>query len=551
MNTIGFQVDLSGIQNKGLHTIPAADFQHVLCEGATGAGKTASLILPTLADRLKRGHTVIFFDHKGHEHKKVKALAKEAGRLDDVVELGKPHGSYINLMAELDTIRLKEMIKVDASSKDIYWENSAANLLEDVLVPLRKLYTLIQLLNEHDLFGTVNATIFKKLEKFGIDIFEKPSFQTVASILSSPKQFLSYRKALQEIPDDLKRVLKRDDLPGNHRVHNKKDLLARILTFETSILSLDRFNLSEEGETASGNNGVFQVLNNSIASYAKKDYINIDEYTIPALMDKNAIIIIDTQSFGEDILKLLLESILKKSVMRLRTGTEREMSVFIDEANRVLYPSIDLHSDVLREAKVELVIAIQNQAQMINKFGETVWESVQSNIKHRYLIDINHEMYYNDRHTTSAPLLMEHSRLRDADLAFYARERNRVNIRKNFLGECDTLPESFTVLYDLDHFEHDASITIEDQFGEQYIMSYYGEHIMQKVGDAYPETPVGKPMSGIQIEIDLEESHPYDNLFAYEVDGEGIDNYTREKTHDTSIVYLNPSELEFEDEYEL
>ena len=96
MEPMGFRINGMSAHIETNKAIPPIDFQHVLCEGATGSGKTASLILPILDDRLQRGHTIIFFDHKGHEHKKVKALAKRAGRLKDVVEIGKPHASYIN-----------------------------------------------------------------------------------------------------------------------------------------------------------------------------------------------------------------------------------------------------------------------------------------------------------------------------------------------------------------------------------------------------------------------------------------------------------------------
>jgi len=194
-----------------------------------------------------------------------------------------------------------------------------------------------------------------------------------------------------------------------------------------------------------------QHLDNTIASYAKKDYVNINEYTIAELMQKNAIIIVDTQSFADDIMKIFLESILKKAVMRLRTNNTTPLSVFIDEANRVLSPSIDLHSDVLREASVELILAIQNEEQMINKFSQTVWDSVKLNIKHQYAIDIQHKISYNDGDFMLVePMHFEDPELMDAENGFYALEKNQINIQKHFLGESDLLPKKFTVVYDLD-----------------------------------------------------------------------------------------------------
>ncbi|MCI0500148.1 MAG: type IV secretory system conjugative DNA transfer family protein, partial [Epsilonproteobacteria bacterium] len=71
MQRIGFKFG-EQIETVSIKTIPPIDFQHTLITGATGVGKTASMILPTLDDRIQKGHTILFFDHKGHEHKKVK-----------------------------------------------------------------------------------------------------------------------------------------------------------------------------------------------------------------------------------------------------------------------------------------------------------------------------------------------------------------------------------------------------------------------------------------------------------------------------------------------
>ena len=54
MEPMGFRINEMSAHIETNKAIPAVDFQHVLCEGATGSGKTASLILPTLEDKLKK-----------------------------------------------------------------------------------------------------------------------------------------------------------------------------------------------------------------------------------------------------------------------------------------------------------------------------------------------------------------------------------------------------------------------------------------------------------------------------------------------------------------
>ena len=484
---MGFKIETDFGDKREKSIIPAVDFQHILCSGPTGSGKTASLILPTLEDRIQRGYTIIFFDHKGHEHKKVKFMAKQAGRLGDVVEIGKPHASYINLMAELDVIRLKEMITENGMSKDPYWANSAANLLEDLVSLLRRLHTIVRALKSFDGFEEKLFNILQELNDYGIDIYEKPSFQTLSKIIATPKKMLQFKELVSTIPHTIEEMLHDNDMYEKADMVGLRLIFGKILTLQKVLEASDRFTLSQDkSDTNSGNNAVLQHLDNTIASYAKKDYVNTNEYTITDLMQKNAIIIVDTQSFGDDVMKIFLESILKKAVMRLRTGSTSPMSVFIDEANRVLFPSIDLHSDVLREAKVELVIAIQNEEQMITKFSETVWNSIKLNVKHQYTLDIKHRISYNEgEFMFPHPILLDNKDLLDAEYSYYAFKHNQNNLKKHFLSNSDLLPEDFIVVYDLDMFEHESAVYLEGRDGSKYLYVYHGEEIVNIVRSIY------------------------------------------------------------------
>ena len=246
MEPMGFRINGMSAHIETNKAIPPIDFQHVLCEGATGSGKTASLILPILDDRLQRGHTIIFFDHKGHEHKKVKALAKRAGRLKDVVEIGKPHASYINLLAELDTIRLKDMVREQGMSRDPYWSNSAANLVEDIISPLRKLHDIVNTLKEYDIFQMKGDEVLKGLKEFGIDIHKKPSFQTLALIVAFPKKLSAYKDMMLSVPHELERILDDDYKNGNDEIKNRRQILAKVISLKKSIQAASRFIVSED-----------------------------------------------------------------------------------------------------------------------------------------------------------------------------------------------------------------------------------------------------------------------------------------------------------------
>ena len=88
MSTImGFLQNSTEIEKSKIHTIPPMDFRHVFITGATGSGKTASIIMPTLLDRIEKNNAIIFFEFKGHEHRKIKKMALANNRLNDILEL--------------------------------------------------------------------------------------------------------------------------------------------------------------------------------------------------------------------------------------------------------------------------------------------------------------------------------------------------------------------------------------------------------------------------------------------------------------------------------
>ena len=84
--------------------VPLVDvnFTHSLCIGQTGSGKTTSFIYPNIQHRMNIGHGILFFDIKGSEHLALKKLANDNNRLSDVIEIGKPWGSNINIIESLN-----------------------------------------------------------------------------------------------------------------------------------------------------------------------------------------------------------------------------------------------------------------------------------------------------------------------------------------------------------------------------------------------------------------------------------------------------------------
>lgn len=504
---MGFLSQENSLIDNGTGRIPV-DFRHALISGATGSGKTSSLITPNINDRIARGHSVIVFDHKGHEHLKVKALATSHNRLRDVLEIGKPYGAYINLLAMLDRKTFENGI-IDMggglSARDPYWIRSAASLavsIFDVLRSANRFFSLIErVLNLPRLSMSVKIsyTIRKNEtheEEYDFPVTES-SFSTILNVCRTSLELFKFQTACGELQNRMEDMLDTAAAAaknltaagspyGEDSVNELLLLGSELNTFRRDVEILGSFetDVKERGNSA-GNNGVLQILQNVLYGAGKADFLNSGEVDLVRELEKGAIVIIDTQSVDAHVYGLLLESLLKRLGNRTRKKSFRPVSVFIDEANRVLPGGEDLHVDVLREAKVELVLAVQNEQQMLVRYGQTAWEAIAENLLHRYEIDDTHRVRTGEgRLFHPEPMLFDGDTLRESEIAFHDLEESRRTLADRFIGP--RLPSRYTVEYSPYAFSEQLSITVRDEdTGEKTEHKYAGKEgkadIMKKV----------------------------------------------------------------------
>ena len=190
MTTIGF-IQQSDANNS--NQIVPKDYRHALCYGDTGSGKTATFIMPNLQERIQQGNAIVFLDHKGHEHQKIKHFAIDANRLEDVVEIGKPYGAYINFMATFNSDSLQSAIEtmLGGGGKDPYWSGSAAKLAVRCAEIHRKYYEIGKILDDVFNISKDQMEVILDEDDDGtvqgkLQLDDEPSFETLSKILTTP-----------------------------------------------------------------------------------------------------------------------------------------------------------------------------------------------------------------------------------------------------------------------------------------------------------------------------------------------------------------------------
>ena len=367
-------------ENKKLQ-IPV-DFRHALILGETGSGKTASVITPLLIDRIKRNHGIIIFDFKGNYHYTVKAIAKKFNKLQDVIELGKDYGKYVNLLKDLPIEVLDKILRnaLGHYKEDKFWEESAIQLGISILAIIKYMNELIK------------------------DYKYPYSLKSLIEIASNAKM-------IKEFKEETIKYL--NEVFSNAKDYSEKLNLIRIIAKYYQMLdkvadndSLERMIENNEKTVLTS---VIASLINPIASLIK-DNINTDEIDILDELEKGKIIIVSLNDFEESILNVIVHSIFAKIHLFKMSYPDFHLTIIMDEAQKVLNDNFELPLDTLREYQVEVVLATQSIANLKEKLNSSKVEALLANLVHKVYLNgqdmklPKFEAFYNNEYYQLVPI---------------------------------------------------------------------------------------------------------------------------------------------------
>lgn len=450
------------------------DFKHVMIVGQTGCGKTTSAILPTMDDRIKAGHGLLVFDYKGCEHKKVKFLADKHGRLGDVVMINTPWGEKINIIKEADEKQLRNFMQriMKGSQGADFWTNMATNIATSSLLAIKSMHELKQ--------GELSS-LFRRI---GFRKNYDPSFARVVEHTGTIEAFEHlYDDAKMHIEilenmDEIRRFCKinrqnpREAFARN--LHKIKVSLRNLLTFATCASEFIGRNARQNQEQKDKFYGNYTFMLSSLIELASCDILNTDQNSITQLLNQGKIVIVNSASLNDNALALMLGSTLSRLALRQNANDLPAVSVFIDEAQRVINENTDLHADVLREARVELILAFQNESVLKNSIGgESKYNELTGNLTHKYFykndllhfcggkqVDFSHlkifEYQHNGKIYTAKPMFLNEKEMLMTELKF--QEMN--NIKDRFCYE--SLDKNKILVYNKELLETSGLIECVD-----------------------------------------------------------------------------------------
>lgn len=393
MRKMGFIIEKETTPVSNNSLIVTKDYTHSCAIGQTGSGKTSCYIYPNLQQRIKDKDAILFFDYKGKEHQAVKYFAKEHNRFNDVIEIGKDWGKSINIIKYMSKSDLEDFIKniVSMEKSNEYWARAGSNIAVSIL----------SIISDYDKFITLVENHPKKDELFIFCIKDDsskniPRAKTLYSLYEivksteSVKEFHEHMSSFTEdFTDGLKQLTTQSEQLVVRKevniVNSLKDITKELFILQKKLNdNLKCLSTFQQKTGSSNHESLINSINKPISSLSLKKSLNDDNFDVIEALNQNKIVIINTQEFSDSALSYFSNSLFKEFEKRTNQMANNSISVFIDEAQRVISSEYDLPIDVLREARVELFLAFQNEELMVEKLGLNKYKSLSKNITRKF-----------------------------------------------------------------------------------------------------------------------------------------------------------------------
>ncbi len=383
MPTMGFEKDSQRVIEQPLVPI---SFTNAICYGKTGSGKTSGYILPNIENRIKQNHGILVYDFKGNLHVQVKMIAQKHGKLEDVVEIGKPWGEKINIVQKLDSRTIRDVfVNMHGGSADPFWQNAAANLFSAIFkiqINFQKIAKLEKTAKEQDI--DIERTSFGLIDK---EVSLRSIFNVIKSLQDLKEFFNSVSMDQKYTQKNIKNILAQN---GDKRVAlYLANHLEKIEKSLDEIEAYKKLDPDKKGDMTGGLYSVLDVASSIISNAGTNEYINDNLFDMTDSLREGKIVVVNLRGLDDTILGILNLSIYRALQKNLNKKHNHPVSIFIDEAQKVLHPNYLPDVDVCRESEFEYIFATQDRLLLDTTLGPMRTESLLRNIVVQYSFATN------------------------------------------------------------------------------------------------------------------------------------------------------------------
>jgi len=394
MRKLGFLASDATTEETNIENtlIVPTNYTHSCAIGATGCGKTTSYIYPNLNKRIKEGHGILLFDYKGKESAAVKAIAKRNDRLTDVMEIGVPWGVKINLIKYMNEAEIREFTIsiMGLEENNPYWSITGGNIIVSLWKVIKSYCEILNIAEKLDL----KAYFEKSLIRY--DYPSNLTFRSFAEITESKRSLTNFAVNLPNLIKRFKYILENElkvafNESSQESVFEKFEELSMAIVNFIDIVAKDIIPLKvfEEAKNSENSSTTFQTIilamSTTFGAIAEVDAFNEDSMDLVEALNNYKVVVINTKELNSTILSSFVNSLFNELSKRTVQVNLTPISIFIDEAQRVMNESTDIYIDVLREAKVELFLAFQNPQLMIESIGDNKFSGLLQNLTKQYL----------------------------------------------------------------------------------------------------------------------------------------------------------------------
>jgi len=475
-------------------------FTNSICYGATGTGKTTCFILPNIEEKIKNEYGVLIYDFKGNLSAQVKVLADKYGKLNKVYEIGKPWGVNIDILDGITSRAIEAIFKSLRTRSDAYWTNAARDLFENLYKLLYESHKAEKILK-----SIVNDTT--TLSKY------EPKLNRIYSFIKSSESIVDFFIDIKDhhayLDNKLKKYLQEHHAALQESVKlDCNKFLNHLKKAQEYRESLSEYhNMKNNGEVG-GKNGVLNVLNSVLVSASQNEYFTTSDIDIATELNRGAIIVINVQELNDTLLNMLNITIYQKLNLRTILKKKTPITIFIDEAQKVLSSGYLPDVDVCRENEFDYVFSTQDYSLLESTLGKDKAYELLRNVKSQYSFQtinvdtstdtLNKFEYLNlitKQKNRAKPIFMEDEKLFDVEYKFQSKLEQNIFPKRTSKGKEIIVFNPILI--------HNNEVIVRDINGNEKIVELHNqENLLETYLTMIKKTP---PLETTSLEKELKD----------------------------------------------